>query len=294
MNRLMKLFVHSGVFHLDDVLCAVIFLLYFKDELTQVDRVREIPKDMDPLDFAADVGGIYDPDKNLFDHHQKGGADDGHAACGKMWKKFGKQLCCGDQQIADRVALTFLDSVNRADIGVADWAPVREDWRHLSAGALIHSMNPAFGSDEEEYTKRFRLAVEAMEIALEGSITTAQAFILGQIIVKHADEATPKVLVLSKPIPWQEHVHARQDLNHVLYVIYPSERGGYCLQAVPDKPGSFGMKKPLPKAWSGLRDSSLASVTGVEDAMFCHVGLFIGGAKSLEGTIRLAKMAVEA
>lgn len=290
----MNLFVHSGIFHLDDVLCAVMFLEINKGKILGIKRVREVPKDVDEKDFVCDVGGVYDPDRDRFDHHQKGGADDGQAACGKMWKKFGKQLCDGDQRVADRVALTFLDSVNRLDIGVSDWQPIREDWRHLSAGALIVSMNPEFGSREEVYTERFYVAVDAMKFALRGAIQNAWAFIDGQDVVNAGIEATPSVLVLSKPCPWQEHIHLKPEMNHVLYVIYPSERGGFCLQAVPDKPGSFGMRKPLPRDWTGQRDSTLAETTGVQDAMFCHVGLFIGGAKSLEGTIKMAELAVKA
>jgi len=34
-------------------------------------------------------------------------------------------------------------------------------------------------------------------------------------------------------------------------------------------------------------------VTGIEDAMFCHNGLFIAGAASFAGTMKMAAMALE-
>lgn len=37
---------------------------------------------------------------------------------------------------------------------------------------------------------------------------------------------------------------------------------------------------------------ALAELTGVEDAVFCHPGLFIGGARSKEGAVELAYQAV--
>ena len=41
-----------------------------------------------------------------------------------------------------------------------------------------------------------------------------------------------------------------------------------------------------------LRDQALADVTGVADAVFCHNGVFIAGAKSKQGALQLAAMAV--
>ncbi|MDQ6957399.1 MAG: MYG1 family protein, partial [Mariprofundaceae bacterium] len=44
---------------------------------------------------------------------------------------------------------------------------------------------------------------------------------------------------------------------------------------------------------AGLSDKALQDVTGLDDAMFCHNGLFIAGAKSFESTMKMAAMAVE-
>ena len=78
-----------------------------------------------------------------------------------------------------------------------------------------------------------------------------------------------------------------------LYVIFPERDGeGYRLRAVPVEDESFEVKKPMPEAWSGLRDEEFASVTGVADATFCHPALFIAGARSQEGAIRLAELAL--
>jgi uncharacterized UPF0160 family protein len=55
---------------------------------------------------------------------------------------------------------------------------------------------------------------------------------------------------------------------------------------------SFKARKDLPKSWSGLRDQELAAVTGVADSVFCHLNLFIGGARSLDGAVRLAELAL--
>jgi uncharacterized UPF0160 family protein len=61
---------------------------------------------------------------------------------------------------------------------------------------------------------------------------------------------------------------------------------------VPVAPGSFVARQDLPASWSGLRDQELAAVTGVADSVFCHSNLFIAGARSLGGALRLAALAL--
>jgi len=49
----------------------------------------------------------------------------------------------------------------------------------------------------------------------------------------------------------------------------------------------------LPSAWAGLRDAELQKVSGVEDAVFCHRALFTAVARSKEGAIKLAQIALQ-
>jgi uncharacterized UPF0160 family protein len=93
-------------------------------------------------------------------------------------------------------------------------------------------------------------------------------------------------------MPWTRVVV--DEMPEVLFVIYPDSEGDqYQVKTVPVEPGSFVARRDLPQAWSGLRDHELAAVTGVPDSVFCHSNLFIGGARSLDGAIRLAELALE-
>ena len=56
---------------------------------------------------------------------------------------------------------------------------------------------------------------------------------------------------------------------------------------------TFKNRKDLPKSWAGLVDEELQKISGVPDAMFCHRGLFVANAKSREGAIKLAQIAVQ-
>lgn len=79
-----------------------------------------------------------------------------------------------------------------------------------------------------------------------------------------------------------------------MYVIFPSNRGGYNVQAVPPELGSNAQRKPLPEAWAGAPAAELQRITGVATATFCHPGRFMCGADTFEDAIKMAKLAVEA
>ena len=65
------------------------------------------------------------------------------------------------------------------------------------------------------------------------------------------------------------------------------------MKAVRNDPKTFVNRKDFPKAWAGFGMKNCENITGVSDAVFCHRGLFIAVAKSKEGAIKLAQIAVE-
>ncbi len=293
--KINRLFTHSGAFHADEVMAIAIIKMIAT--VMTILRVRELPQDFEVgSDIAVDVGSKQDPAKGMFDHHQKGGSEDNFAATGKVWAFFGTALC-QSHQVADRVYLTLLGSIDRADIGISDWTPVREEWRHLGASAFIASMNPPFGCSKEESDAAFEAAVTACSFALKGAIENAKTFCRMQDVIAKAEQPFKEVIILSEGGPWQEHVVGNSNYDQILYVIFPSDRGGFQLQCVPPQAGSFGQRKPLPVEWAGLRGQELADVVGsdfeIGSSLFCHPGRFIAGAMNLQDTIWLAEFAVE-
>lgn len=78
------------------------------------------------------------------------------------------------------------------------------------------------------------------------------------------------------------------------YVIYPDETGGnWRIQAVGISPESFENRKALPEPWRGVRDEDLSGVTGIEGCIFVHASGFIGGNKTKDGALEMAKRAVD-
>jgi uncharacterized UPF0160 family protein len=56
----------------------------------------------------------------------------------------------------------------------------------------------------------------------------------------------------------------------------------------------MNVKKSFPEEWGGLEKDKLSEISNVSDATFCHRGLFLAGATTKEGAIRLAEIALNA
>ena len=88
----MKIVTHSGSFHQDELFAVAALLFIFPD--AEVIRTRDDAV-IKSADIAVDVGGIDDPNKERFDHHQEGGAGKRangipYASFGLVWKKYGE------------------------------------------------------------------------------------------------------------------------------------------------------------------------------------------------------------
>jgi uncharacterized UPF0160 family protein len=92
-------------------------------------------------------------------------------------------------------------------------------------------------------------------------------------------------------MPWRGVVLA--EAPDVLFVVSPRTRGDWSLQAVPAGDHGFANRRSLPESWAGLEGEPLQQVTGVPDAVFCHVARFMAVAGSRGGVLELARQALE-
>lgn len=293
--------VHDGAFHADDVMGAAILTLLYPE--ATVLRSRD-PFILSRCDALVDVGGEYDPDRNRFDHHQKGFAEQRDAAqdaipfagAGLVWRSYGAQCvqrCCptlnvdAALHIAKQVDEALIRHIDAVDSGIQVPGP-----QAFSFTGIIDTFNTTWLEDDDGQL-RFETAVGLAQGALCRLIRAKAAEWAAQAEVLSAETACDgRVLVLSRPrVPFDHTVCAH--LPDVRFVVYPASNDRqHQLRVVPVTPGSFVARAQLPAAWAGLRDDELASVTGVRDAVFCHNGRFIAGAASKEGAMRLAKLAL--
>lgn len=78
-----------------------------------------------------------------------------------------------------------------------------------------------------------------------------------------------QILVLPDFIPCQKYLSE----TDIAFVIFPSNRGGYCIQ--PQKREySLNYKCSFPESWLGLEKEELKEESGLAGAEFCHKGDF--------------------
>ncbi|KAK4133794.1 metal-dependent protein hydrolase [Trichocladium antarcticum] len=109
-----------------------------------------------------------------------------------------------------------------------------------------------------------------------------------------------RIVVLKRQsAPWKDHLYNLEDqqpeAGKVLYVLYPEKPtpdAKWRIQCVPQTKDSFQSRKPLPEAWRGFRDAELDGISGVSGSVFVHAAGFIGGNKTFEGALAMAKKAL--
>lgn len=313
MSKFITIATHNGIFHADEVVaCAIarVALCYGvtgDEPEPDVEFVRtRNPEVLANCDYFFDVGGVYDPEQGRFDHHQRGGAGERpngipYASAGLAWKQFGRvwgykltQLYPGlgsmIAEFCDRFDQKVIMGIDALDCGAAkggEWiSSSGENIPMITLSGVISTLNP---DDAALSDAAFLKAVDMVETILWSLVCREAKALAAMTKVKALDTGSP-VLVMNEFLPWGEAV---AEMSHVLYVVFPAPAGNqWNCQAVPPATGGFGQKKPLPAEWAGLQADSLAKVSGVADAIFCHNGRFICGAKSREGAIQLAKLAV--
>jgi uncharacterized UPF0160 family protein len=279
---------HNANFHADDVFSiAAMKHIFSTFKLVRTRNVALINK----ADIVIDVGGEYDPDKGRFDHHQRGGAGERengipYSSFGLVWQKYGLEICDGKQDLANAVDAGLVSKIDAIDCGYTKGV-----YDGISLSQSISMFNPTW-QEASHFDECFDEAVVFASRILTRFIASANGGLSAKKIVAQAIENAedPRVIVLERYIPWKRTVHALSE--DALYVVYPSETGQWRIQTVPVEPGSFENKKSLPKPWAGLSDDEFKDETGIDDAMFCHNGLFIAGAESFESAMKMAVIAL--
>lgn len=168
----------------------------------------------------------------------------------------------------------------------------------MALPSLIEILNMPWDADPADRAQaedeRFVKAAEIAGVFLDGRVERIRARVAAcdAVLEAHARSADPRVLELDRGMPWQGPAHDA-DLP-VLFAVYPDKGGdAWMIGCMPPEPGGFAQKLPLPEVWAGLRDAELARVSGVPDAVFCHLKRFVGAARSRQGALAMARIALD-
>lgn len=286
--------VHSGNFHADDVFSVAVLSLYLKNNI-KVIRTRE-EKFFKSADYVMDVGGVYDPKKNRFDHHQIGGSakrENGiaYAAFGLVWKKFGHIISGSKkgQEIIDKKLVQIIDA---ADNGFTIEKSIIPGVQNYSLSNYVLYVNMDC-NDQKAINKSFNKMVIFAKSVLEMEIRFAKLFIKEEKnILREYDKSVDKRLIILEN-DYSNWSNVLIEKDEPLFVVKPSpDIKAWKVYALKVKGEEFKNRMDLPIDWAGKKDRELINITGVTDASYCHHSRFMVIAHSKEGAITLAKLAL--
>ena len=92
----------------------------------------------------------------------------------------------------------------------------------------------------------------------------------------------------------QEFIPCQKRLSEtdIAFVIFPSNRGGYCIQP-QKKEYSLNYKCSFPSEWLGLENEELQKETGLSSASFCHKGGFLMTTATLEDARKACQISLD-
>lgn len=179
----------------------------------------------------------------------------------------------------------------------------------------IAALNPS--ALEEEYDSsvndnNFQIGVSFAEQYLTRAVLREYVVIasMDTVIekVKESVQSGINWIIFDRFTPWyQAFKKCPEEAKCIDFIIFKRDEDQWMMQPTyfnyhmdkdrfsPNMPDGSRrrLKYPAPKHICGKVDEELRQLTGVDDAIFCHVGGFIASAKSCKGALQLAKYFLE-
>ena len=264
-------FTHAGKFHADDVFSAAL-LRYLNPAIT-FQRGYQVPADFDGIVF--DIGG------GEFDHHQKGSSvrDNGvpYASFGLLWRRVGAELL--GKRDAKRFDEGFIQPLDQDDnTGCGN-----------QIASIIAAYNPLWDQPRDEN----QCFDEAVAFALGVLEKKFEVFFAVQRAAEEVSAALAKardgIVIMGRYAPWKQRLIP----SRANFVIFPSQRGGYCAQTIPRAFGTQELRVPFPAPWAGAPEEVLPALSGIETLRFCHTGRFMVTTGTLDDAVAACRAAQE-
>jgi uncharacterized UPF0160 family protein len=296
------LVTHSGGFHADEVMSSVILTRLYP--AAQVVRSRDAGWISPAPDrIIYDVGGKYDAEAQIFDHHQRGAPirADGQplSSFGLIWQHFGRAYLAAmavPEARIDAIWASFdasfvlpVDQVDNGTVSLSVAGPLAG----MTLPGLLEMLKPDFDeTDPEAETRAFNGAVTIARAFVEARVARSAAKLRAEGVVAEAIVAAGagRVLELPMGMPFRPAI-VKAGADHLLFVVHPRDKD-WCVTGIRRAEDGFALRADLPEAWAGLTGAELEAASGVPGASFCHNGRFIAAAKTREAVLAMADLAV--
>ncbi len=296
------LVTHSGGFHADELMSSVVLTRLFPAARIVRSRAAEwITPGLDRIIY--DVGGVYDAEARIFDHHQRGAPlrADGQplSSFGLIWRHFGRDYLASmgvPEADIGAVYASFdahfvlpVDLVDNGAVSVSVAGPLAA----MTLPGLLEMLKPDFDdTDPEAEDRAFHVGLTIARAFAEARVQRSAAKLRAEAIVLMSIAAAGpgRVLELPQGMPFRPAV-IKAAAEQLLFVVHPRQQD-WCVTGIRRSEDGFALRADLPATWAGLTNGDLESVCGVAGASFCHNGRFIAAAKTREAALAMAALAV--
>ncbi|CAF1707846.1 unnamed protein product [Brassica napus] len=325
--RTKRVGTHNGTFHCDETLACFMLRLSSRFSGAQIVRTRD-HQVLEKLDAALDVGGVYDPESERYDHHQKGFTEVfGHgfntklSSAGLIYKHYGLEIIAKELQLDQKhtdvqrlflaVYKNFIEAVDAIDNGIHQY-DTDQPPRYVNNTSLAHRigrLNLDWIEPDQSSSKEDEAFHRAMELAGSEflqcvhfhakSWLPARSIVMECLAERHDVDSSGEIMKLNKQCPWKLHIFELEEEMKIdppiKYVLYQDDRSeNWRIQAVSVSPDKFESRKALPISWRGLEKEQLSEESSIPGCVFVHMSGFIGANRSYEGALAMAKASLVA
>ncbi|KAL6714938.1 hypothetical protein ACLMJK_007198 [Lecanora helva] len=250
------------------------------------------------------------------------------SSAGLVYLHFGKSIIAqhtgldSESELVDilwkKIYDEFVEALDAHDNGISvyDPAQIRDVQKRfhdggIGLGSLVGDLNANFEDEDgmtpeqaqEAEDRRFMQASSLMgDVFLRKLRYYHRAWLPARTLVHDTYSSRKdydpqgRLMLFPRGCPWKDHLYTLENENleeeKILYVLYPEsqhEGAKWRIQAVSVAIDSFESRKPLPEVWRGVRDDQLSDVSGIPGCIFAHASGFIGGNKTKDGALEMAR-----
>ena len=221
---------HDGSFHCDEALATSLLLLLPKFEGACILRSRN-PALLESCDTVVDVGAVYDPTKNRYDHHQRdfNGILEPFqtklSSAGLVFKHFGMQILSevisppyDDDTLRvfyRKVYQDFVEHIDAIDNGIAVSLEPPRYRITTTLSDRVSYLNPSWNEPQTPkiMNERFKAAMsltctEFLSYVdyLSVSWWPARSIVINSIKGRYSVHPSGSVIILDQYCPWKDHL----------------------------------------------------------------------------------------
>lgn len=323
----LRIGTHNGSFHCDEVLACYFLRQIPRYQDAEIVRTRD-PAVLDQCDVVVDVGGVYDPKKHRYDHHQRSFVETFNSVCpekpwvtklssaGLVYIHFGRQVLSHITHLAedsrelgilyDKMYENFVEEVDAVDNGISQSEGDARYTVTTTLSARVGYLNPRWNSESQDTEQRFQKAVALVGAEFQDRLDYYQnAWLPARVVVetavqmRHQVDPSGEIVMFDQGgCPWKEHLFTLEKEMKVevpiKFVLYPDQNGQWRVQCVPAGLNTFQNRLSLLEEWRGIRDDALSELSGIPSCIFVHSSGFIGGNKTKEGALEMARRTLQA